>query len=159
MDTVLVVNAGSSSIKFQVFGTEGRGGFVRLVKGQIDGIGTRPRLRATSADGNTLVDRSYEGWQSSVPGRSSRWDARGCPNARLRHREACSSRAAQKGHCQPYRTEPGNPKADDVRTFRGRTRPAGDIDRANSRGRVRAWWRANADRARYCGRKGRSASK
>ena len=56
MDTVLVANAGSSSVKFQVFGTEGRAGFVRLIKGQIDGIGTR--LRATSADGNTLVDRS-----------------------------------------------------------------------------------------------------
>ena len=46
MDTILVVNAGSSSVKFQVFGVEGTGALQRLIKGQIDGIGTRPRLVA-----------------------------------------------------------------------------------------------------------------
>jgi acetate kinase len=59
MDTILVVNAGSSSVKFQVFATEGTGGLTRLIKGQMDGIGTRPRLRAASADGRVLVEEAY----------------------------------------------------------------------------------------------------
>ena len=46
MDTILVVNAGSSSVKFQIFGIDGERGLMRLIKGQMDGIGTRPRLRA-----------------------------------------------------------------------------------------------------------------
>jgi acetate kinase len=57
MDTLLVVNAGSSSVKFEVFAIGGAERLERLVKGQIDGIGTRPRLRATHADGRTAVDR------------------------------------------------------------------------------------------------------
>ena len=47
MDTILVVNAGSSSVKFQVFSVEGEGKLRRLIKGQMDGIGSRPRLRAS----------------------------------------------------------------------------------------------------------------
>jgi acetate kinase len=58
MDTVLVVNAGSSSVKFQLYGT-GRGELDRLVKGQMDGIGVRARLRASGADGKSLVDQTY----------------------------------------------------------------------------------------------------
>jgi len=59
MDTILVVNAGSSSVKFQVFGIEVRGNLQRLIKGQIDGIATRPRLVARSSDGSSLIDKSY----------------------------------------------------------------------------------------------------
>jgi acetate kinase len=59
MDTILVVNAGSSSVKFQVFETGGTSRLKRLIKGQVEGIGTRPRLRAQEADGTTLVDQSY----------------------------------------------------------------------------------------------------
>jgi acetate kinase len=59
MDTVLVVNAGSSSVKFQLFGTEGAGELKRLVKGQMDGIGVRARLRAGGADGTTMIDRTF----------------------------------------------------------------------------------------------------
>ena len=59
MDTILVVNAGSSSIKFQVFGLDGQGKLSRRLKGQMDGIGSRPRLRASGADGDTLADRAY----------------------------------------------------------------------------------------------------
>jgi len=47
MDTILVVNAGSSSVKFQVFAVDGDGRLRRQIKGQMDGIGSRPRLRAT----------------------------------------------------------------------------------------------------------------
>jgi acetate kinase len=58
MDTVLVVNAGSSSVKFQVFAIEGDV-LKRLVKGQVDGIRTQPRLRAEGADKNPLTEQSY----------------------------------------------------------------------------------------------------
>jgi acetate kinase len=59
MDTILVVNAGSSSVKFQVFAVDGDGRLVRQIKGQMDGIGSRPRLRATGASGEKLADRAY----------------------------------------------------------------------------------------------------
>ena len=65
MDTVLVINAGSSSLKFQAFETTGRSGLKRIIKGQLDGIGTRPRLRAQAADDVPLVDQSYE--SNAVP--------------------------------------------------------------------------------------------
>jgi acetate kinase len=59
MDTILVVNAGSSSVKFQVFSVEGEGRLRRQIKGQMDGIGSRPRLRASGAGGDQLADRAY----------------------------------------------------------------------------------------------------
>ena len=59
MDAILVVNAGSSSLKFQVFATGASGDLDRLVKGQMDGIGTRPRLRAAGPDKKPLIDQSY----------------------------------------------------------------------------------------------------
>jgi len=59
MDTILVVNAGSSSVKFQVFAAEGAAEPRRLIKGQVDGVGTRPRLRAEAADKTPLIDQSY----------------------------------------------------------------------------------------------------
>jgi acetate kinase len=58
METILVVNAGSSSVKFQVFAAQGTK-LDRLLKGQMDGIGTRPRLHARGADGASLIDKSY----------------------------------------------------------------------------------------------------
>jgi acetate kinase len=59
MEAILVVNAGSSSVKFQIFGIGEAGAPQRLVKGQIDGIGTRPRLAAEANDGSRLIDKSY----------------------------------------------------------------------------------------------------
>ncbi|MGY4625640.1 acetate/propionate family kinase [Bradyrhizobium sp. USDA 4486] len=59
MDSILVVNAGSSSVKFQVFAAEGEGTLRRLIKGQVDGIGSRPRLRASDAGGDPMADRAY----------------------------------------------------------------------------------------------------
>jgi acetate kinase len=59
MDTILVVNAGSSSVKFQVFAIEGSGSLKRLIKGQVEGIGTRPHLHAAGASGS-LVDQLYD---------------------------------------------------------------------------------------------------
>ncbi len=58
MRSILVVNAGSSSLKFQIFAIEGDD-LVRQVRGQLDGIGVRPRLRATGSDGTGMVARDY----------------------------------------------------------------------------------------------------
>ena len=59
MDTILIVNAGSSSVKFQVFAVDGDGRLRRQIKGQMEGIGSRPRLRATGPAGDTLAERAY----------------------------------------------------------------------------------------------------
>jgi acetate kinase len=59
MDTILVVNAGSSSVKFQVFEVDGDGRLRRQIKGQMDGIGSRPRLHATGPNGDPLAERAY----------------------------------------------------------------------------------------------------
>jgi acetate kinase len=56
MKTILVINAGSSSVKFQTFLVEHTSGKLRReIKGQIDGVGSRPRLQAISGDGLTTV--------------------------------------------------------------------------------------------------------
>ncbi|UZF91127.1 acetate/propionate family kinase [Bosea sp. NBC_00550] len=55
MDAILVVNAGSSSLKFQIF-TVSQATLTRQVRGQLDGIGQRPRLRASDAGGMPLID-------------------------------------------------------------------------------------------------------
>ena len=59
MDAILVVNAGSSSVKFQVFGLDRAASLTRLVKGQMDGIGARPRLRAEANDRTLLISKEY----------------------------------------------------------------------------------------------------
>ena len=41
-DTILVVNAGSSSIKFQLFSASAGDQLQRRLKGQIEGIGVHP---------------------------------------------------------------------------------------------------------------------
>jgi acetate kinase len=58
-DTVLVVNAGSSSIKFSVYELDGTRMLQLGSHGQIDGIGTQPRLRARDARGAALTDEKY----------------------------------------------------------------------------------------------------
>ena len=60
MDSILVVNAGSSSVKFEVFAVAGPADLSRQIKGQVDGIGTQPRLRAHGADGAGIVDQRFE---------------------------------------------------------------------------------------------------
>ena len=78
MDTILVVNAGSSSVKFQVFAVEGDGRLQRQIKGQMDGIGSRPRLRASGANGEPLADRAYAIEASRMCRQHCRWRATGC---------------------------------------------------------------------------------
>src|SRR5215475_2083241 len=59
MDAILVINAGSSSVKFQVFGVDRNTSLTRLVKGQMDGVGARPRLRAEADDETVLINKQY----------------------------------------------------------------------------------------------------
>ncbi|TMJ04538.1 MAG: acetate/propionate family kinase [Alphaproteobacteria bacterium] len=65
MDAILVVNAGSSSVKFQVFAVRGDAGLDRLIKGELDGIGSRPRLRARDGNNKLLVDQTHP--SESIP--------------------------------------------------------------------------------------------
>lgn len=55
MDVVLVLNAGSSSLKFDLFAVADRDAPVSVLRGQIDGIGAAPRFRASHGDGSTLT--------------------------------------------------------------------------------------------------------
>jgi acetate kinase len=56
-DFALVLNAGSSSLKFCVYQQPKGGDWGLAARGQIDGIGTSPRLSAKDGTGGVLVDR------------------------------------------------------------------------------------------------------
>lgn len=60
-NTILVINAGSSSIKFQLFAQIGEGGLERRLKGQIEGIGVNPHLIAKDATGAVIKEASWPG--------------------------------------------------------------------------------------------------
>ena len=57
-ETILVVNAGSSSIKFQLFDVGACDRLKRRLRGQIEGVGTRPRLLA-NVNGDTPVEETW----------------------------------------------------------------------------------------------------
>ena len=59
VETLLVVNAGSSSIKFQLFDLIDGDRLQLAFKGQLEGIGTRPHLAAKDAGGTSLIDETY----------------------------------------------------------------------------------------------------
>jgi len=58
-DTILVVNAGSSSIKFSSYEIADERTLQLGSKGQMDGIGTHARLRVGDAQGAALTDQKY----------------------------------------------------------------------------------------------------
>jgi acetate kinase len=58
-ENILVVNAGSSSIKFQLFAIGERDRLRRLLKGQIEGMGVRPRLVAEGTEGEPPEEESW----------------------------------------------------------------------------------------------------
>jgi acetate kinase len=58
-DTILVVNAGSSSIKFQLFEVLPGDRLDLELKGQLEGIGSRPRLVARDGTDRKLIDDHY----------------------------------------------------------------------------------------------------
>jgi acetate kinase len=55
--SILVVNAGSSSLKFSLFRLDAAEALQLAVRGQIDGIGSRPRLKVRDDADRTLVER------------------------------------------------------------------------------------------------------
>ena len=57
-ETVLVVNAGSSSIKFQLFSVAAGDQLERRLKGQIEGVGVKPHLIARGVKGENLIDET-----------------------------------------------------------------------------------------------------
>jgi acetate kinase len=62
-ETILVVNAGSSSIKFQLFSVAPGDRLERLLKGQFEGVGVKPHLIARGVSGETLI--VDEAWSSA----------------------------------------------------------------------------------------------
>lgn len=63
MDVVLVINAGSSSLKFSVYGPDGREPGI-VCHGNFEEIDTRPHLRIKQASGELLAD---ERWPDGAP--------------------------------------------------------------------------------------------
>lgn len=55
--SILVVNAGSSSLKFSLFRLDAAEALQLAVRGQIDGIGSRPRLKVRDDADRILVER------------------------------------------------------------------------------------------------------
>ncbi len=63
MDAILVLNAGSSSIKFAIFAASAGGRSQEcgeLLRGHIDGIGDAPHFRARTPDGRVIGDEAAE---------------------------------------------------------------------------------------------------
>src|SRR5262245_54579490 len=58
-ETILVLNSGSSSIKFQLYQVCPRNRLERHMKGAIDGIGVHPHFRATGKQGERLADQAW----------------------------------------------------------------------------------------------------
>ncbi|MBY6263015.1 acetate/propionate family kinase [Azospirillum sp. 412522] len=58
-NAILVINAGSSSLKFSVFRDHGGGDPVVTINGQISGIGTQPVFEAKDAQRHPLAEKSW----------------------------------------------------------------------------------------------------
>jgi acetate kinase len=59
-DAILTLNAGSSSLKFALFETDGAGGVALILRGEIEGIATQPHFTARGgADGAVLADTRW----------------------------------------------------------------------------------------------------
>jgi acetate kinase len=59
-DTILVVNAGSSSLKFQLLDIDSDRAPARQLRGQMEGIGSRPRLQVRDAGGASVADQTFD---------------------------------------------------------------------------------------------------
>ena len=58
-ETILVINAGSSSLKFQLFLVAAQNELRRALKGQIEGICVRPRLIAKNTGGDAPIEEEW----------------------------------------------------------------------------------------------------
>ena len=59
-NSILVVNAGSSSLKFALFRLDTAGALNLAARGLVDGIGSRPQFKVKDAAGRALVERELE---------------------------------------------------------------------------------------------------
>ena len=59
-DYAIVLNAGSSSLKFSIYHRPEGAAWVVASRGQVDGIGSSPRLSAKGGDGTRLADERLE---------------------------------------------------------------------------------------------------
>jgi acetate kinase len=59
LNTILVINAGSSSIKFQLFAVGGERSLKRLLKGRIEGIGVKPLLVTEGVEPGMTAEARY----------------------------------------------------------------------------------------------------
>jgi acetate kinase len=64
-DAIIVLNAGSSSLKFSVYSLSGDGLSV-VVRGQTEGLGTNPRFKAKGPDGAVLGEAGLDGTAGKV---------------------------------------------------------------------------------------------
>ena len=65
--SILVLNAGSSSLKFSLFRARGKNTLDLVVHGQVDGLGSQPRLTAKDGAGKKLVERDLKVSEASAP--------------------------------------------------------------------------------------------
>lgn len=66
--SLLVVNAGSSSLKFSIHRAAEDGDVALAVRGQIEGLGTTPRFSAKNAKGQTLAEEEWSGADATADG-------------------------------------------------------------------------------------------
>jgi acetate kinase len=84
-DAILVLNAGSSSLKFSIFGVQA-GNCEPLVRGQVEGIGTAPHFLLRKASGEVIEERTPEGGESLDHERALRFVIDRCPRWLGNHR-------------------------------------------------------------------------
>ncbi|MDR3515346.1 MAG: acetate/propionate family kinase [Azospirillaceae bacterium] len=59
-DAILVVNAGSSSLKFQIFTSDREGALAVISRGQFEGLGVAPHFVALDPEGHVLSEQRWE---------------------------------------------------------------------------------------------------
>ena len=75
---ILVLNAGSSSLKFAAFDASD-GTVSPRVAGQVEGIGAQPRFTAKDAEGRRIAEQGWQGGGAGPP--QAPWQAAGGDNA------------------------------------------------------------------------------
>ena len=96
MDPILVVNAGSSSVKFQLFADRGTDDLTLQIKGQVDGIGTRAATCVRAPRGVVAIDRRFDREQISDVPAALQESAPGCANATRSTNRGRPSRRARR---------------------------------------------------------------
>ena len=103
----LVLNAGSSSLKFCVFQRPQGAAWQVEARGQIEGIGTSPRLSVKDARGEKLVDEKLD----AVGPRRPRRDRRPRGLASVASITAVASSASVTGWCTAARASAAPPSS------------------------------------------------